>query len=197
MAAPRRDFLAKGPGRVVIAAAGPRTDEGQALRRRSAAFFGGSANALQEQDALMGEPEVLGDGRLISIAFSGEALKDDSELSHGTPNRATSGLASQAFDPVPNPPGPQQGERQNCERGRERTLAFDVGEVTPKPLFRLDLPKKDPFPGDSEALGAAEDLGRRGGLGRSEGHRKGRIPIAQGKNRDWPSPKWRQGAHAS
>jgi len=196
MTAPRRDFLAKGPGRVVIAAAGPRTDEGQALRRRSAAFFGGSANALQEQDALMGEPEVLGDGRLISIAFSGESLKDESELSHGTPNRAAPGLASQAFDPVPNPPGPQQRERQNRERGRERTLALDVGQVTPKLQFRFDLSEKDPLPGDSEALDAPQDLGRRGGLGRSEGHRRRWISIPEGENRDWPSPKRHEGAHS-
>jgi len=196
MTAPSRDFLANGPRRVLIAAAGPRTHKGQALRRRSAALLGGSAHALQQQDALMCEPEVLGDGRLISIAFSGEALKDDSELPHGTPNRAAPGLAGQAFDPVPNPPGPQQGERQNRERGRESALAFDVGEVTSKPLFRFDLSEKDPFPGDSEALGAAEDLGRRGGLGRSEGHRRRRIPIAQGQNRNWLSPKQREGAHA-
>src|SRR6266496_1257843 len=65
MTAPSRDFLAKGPRRVVIAAAGPRTDEGQSLRRRTAALCGGSAHALQEQDALMCEPEVLSDGRLI------------------------------------------------------------------------------------------------------------------------------------
>jgi len=196
MTAPSRDFLAKGPRRVVIAAAGPRTDEGQSLRRRTAALCGGSAHALQEQDALMCEPEVLSDGRLISIAFSGESLKDDSELPHGPPNRAAPGLASQAFDPVPYPPGPQQREGKNRERGRKRTLALDVGEVTSKPLFRFDLPEKDPFPGDSEALGTAEDVGRRRGLGRSEGHRRRRIPIAQGENRNWPSLKRREGAHS-
>jgi hypothetical protein len=52
----------------------------------------------------MCEPEMLGNGRLISIAFSSKALKDDSELPNGTPNRTASGLASEAFDLVPNAP---------------------------------------------------------------------------------------------
>jgi hypothetical protein len=58
VAAARRIFLRDGPDGVVVAAAGGRADLGEALRQVPPAPGGDTADALQEEHALIREPEA-------------------------------------------------------------------------------------------------------------------------------------------
>jgi hypothetical protein len=79
VAPPRRILLEESPGRVIVAAARGRANEGQAFGQIAATLGGSVTGALQKKDSLIGEPEVLRERNLVSLVPSDESVKDKSQ----------------------------------------------------------------------------------------------------------------------
>ena len=158
----RRCLAADRPLRVVVAATGSSADESETLLHRAAGRAGGAGDALEQKNALVGEPEMLGQGRRGGMRLRpDEASKEEPKLAQGISSAESLRGASQFGHVLSHAPGLKEGKRQNCQRGPERPVRLDVHQVTAESLLRTDLLHQDPFPGDAQRPGAQEDVRHR------------------------------------
>src|SRR5262249_12445392 len=106
--AARRVFFEDRPGGVVIAAARRPADEGESLGNGAAALRGGAPDPLEQQDALIGEAQVLRKRDPVLLALPCRGKKDHSKLlDRGSVGRSLR-LAGEALNPVADAPGVQK-----------------------------------------------------------------------------------------
>jgi hypothetical protein len=162
VAGARRVLGARGPRGVVVAAARARADEGEALRQRAApARRRRAADALQEEDPLVGEPEMLGERRAIRLVLAAELFERAPEIVPRAPRLCGARLRGEVLKTVANAPRAQEGGGEDAERGRERPLRVHVLEVPPEPLLRANLFQNDLLPRNAERVGAQQKIGAR------------------------------------
>jgi hypothetical protein len=101
---PRRTLLERSPDGVIVAAAGGRANEGKSFGQIATTLRGSAANAFEKQDSLIGEPKVLGEGNLVSLASSNESVEDGSELLHSFRRRRAASFTREALNLLSNTP---------------------------------------------------------------------------------------------